>query len=166
MTPQTAIALGTPGDSKEPAGGVLSRLAAAAGRAPPTVLLLLSIISIQLGSALATVFFSSLGPAGTAFISTAFSAAVLSLMRPRPKLDRRIVTHSLFLLLFGVAIAGVILFYFIALQVIPLGIASTVAFLGPLVLAIATSRRLVDFLCIGLRTVGPAAPDARDRHQP
>lgn len=154
MTSQTAIALGTSGDGNESNGTPASRLGAALGRTPPTVLMLLSILSIQLGSALATVFFSSLGPAGTAFVSTAFSAAVLNLMRPRPKLDRRIIRHSLFLLLFGVAIAGVILFYFIALQYIPLGIASTVAFLGPLVLAIATSRRLVDFLWIGLALLG------------
>ncbi|MFO0993503.1 MAG: EamA family transporter [Hyphomicrobiales bacterium] len=154
MAPQTVIALGTSGDGKEPEGVALSRLSAALGRTPPTVLLLLSIISIQLGSALATVFFSSLGPAGTAFVSTAFSAAVLTLMRPRPKLDKRVIEHSLFLALFGVAIAGVILFYFIALQSIPLGIASTVAFLGPLVLAIATSRKLTDFLWIGLALLG------------
>lgn len=154
MTPQIVIALGTSGDGKEPDASGLSLLGAALGRTPPTVLMLLSIISIQLGSALATVFFTSLGPAGTAFVSTAFSAAVLSLMRPRPKLDRGIIEHSLFLLLFGLAIAGVILFYFIALQYIPLGIASTVAFLGPLVLAIATSRRLMDFLCIGLALLG------------
>jgi len=154
MTPQTAIALGTSGDGNEPQGTALSRLGAALGRTPPTVLMLLSILSIQLGSALATVFFSSLGPAGTAFVSTAFSAAVLTLMRPRPPLDSRIRDHSLFLLLFGVAIAGVILFYFIALQYIPLGIASTVAFLGPLMLAIATSRKLMDFLWIGLALLG------------
>jgi len=154
MTPQTAIALGTPGGGNDPAAGALSRLAAAAGRTPPTVLMLLSILSIQLGSALATVFFSTLGPAGTAFVSTVFSAIVLSLLRPRPTLDRRIIAHALFLLLFGVSVAGVILFYFIALQYIPLGIASTVAFLGPLVLAIATSRKLVDFLCIGLALLG------------
>jgi len=154
MTPQTAIALGTPNGGNGPAGGALSRLAAAAGRTPPTVLMLLSILSIQLGSALATVFFSTLGPAGTAFVSTLFSAAILSLLRPRPKLDKRIVAHSLFLLLFGVSLAGVILFYFIALQYIPLGIASTVAFLGPLVLAIATSRKLADFLWIGLALLG------------
>lgn len=154
MTPRSVIALGTSGDGNEPQGTALSRLGAALGRTPPTVLMLLSIISIQLGSALATVFFSSLGPAGTAFVSTAFSAAVLSLMRPRPKLDGRVVAHSIFLLLFGVAIAGVLLFYFIALQYIPLGIASTVAFLGPLVLAIATSRKLMDFLWIGLALLG------------
>jgi len=154
MTPQTAIALGTPGNGKDPAEGALSRLASAAGRTPPAVLLLLSIISVQLGSALATVFFSSLGPSGTAFVSTLFSAAVLSLMRPRPKLDRRIFAHAPFLLLFGVAISGVVLCYFLAIQRIPLGIASTIAFLGPLVLAIATSRKLMDFLWIGLALLG------------
>ncbi|MBL8906863.1 MAG: EamA family transporter [Rhizobiales bacterium] len=154
MTPQTAIALGTSGDGNEPEASGLSRLGAALGRTPPTVLMLLSILSIQLGSALATVFFSSLGPAGTAFVSTAFSAAVLTLMRPRPPLDRRIIEYSRFLLLFGITVAALILCYFVALQYIPLGIASTVAFLGPLILAIATSRKLMDFLWIGLALLG------------
>ncbi len=79
---------------------------------------------------------------------------MLSLVRPRPKLDKRIVAHAPFLLLFGIAIGAVMLCYFLAIQHIPLGIASTIAFLGPLVLAIATSRKLTDFLWIGLALLG------------
>jgi len=153
MTPQAAIALGTPGDN-QPRLAALSRLGAAAGRTPPAILLILSILSVQLGSALATVFFSGLGPAGTAFVSTLFSAMVLTVLKPRPTLNTRIAKHALFLLLFGVAIAMVILCYFLALQYIPLGIASTIAFLGPLVLAIATSRKVMDFAWIALALVG------------
>jgi len=57
-----------PGPSASPRhpGVSASGLARAFGRLPPTALLLLSILSVQLGSALATVLFSGLGPAGTA----------------------------------------------------------------------------------------------------
>jgi threonine/homoserine efflux transporter RhtA len=67
------------GDRRPVGGG----LAHALGRLPPTTLLLLSLVAVQLGSPLATVLFSSLGPAGTAFPSTGFSVGVLTaLARP------------------------------------------------------------------------------------
>src|SRR5215468_3543023 len=62
-----------------------ARIARTFGRLPPTALLLPAMLGVQFGSALATVLFSSLGPAGTAFASTIFSAAVLTVFaRPRP----------------------------------------------------------------------------------
>src|SRR3954468_11011157 len=50
------------------------------GRVPPTVLLLLAIIFVQLGAALATVLFSTIGATGTAFASTFFSAAAVTML--------------------------------------------------------------------------------------
>ncbi len=63
-------------------------LAQAFGRVPPTALLLLSILSIQLSSALATTLFADLGPSGTVFLSAAFAALLLAVFS-RPKIDRR-----------------------------------------------------------------------------
>jgi inner membrane transporter RhtA len=131
------------------------------GRVPPTLLILLSILSVQLGSALATVLFSSLGPAGTALLSAGFSATMLSLAIwlqdgkriPRPQ-DWTLRRHGLLVLTFGIVLAGMLLPFFLALQYIPLGIASTIAFLGPLVLAVLTSRRLLHFLWIGIAVIG------------
>lgn len=135
------------------------------GRVPPTLLILLSILSVQLGSALATVLFSSLGPAGTALLSTGFSATMLSLaiwlqagrqlaMPPDSALRWTLRRHGLLILFFGIVLAGMLLPFFLALQYIPLGIASTIAFLGPLVLAVLTSRRLLHFLWIGIAVIG------------
>ena len=129
------------------------RVAQAFGRLPPTALLLVSLLAVQLGSALATVLFSSLGPAGTAFASTAFSAVVLTVLA-RPKLDRRLREHAVLILLFGLADACMVLPFFLALQSIPLGIASAVTFLGPLGLAVATARRPLHFLWIGIAALG------------
>jgi inner membrane transporter RhtA len=63
-------------------------LGAALGRLPPSALLLLAVLSIQLSSAIATFLFSSLGPAGTALLATVFSAAALTLASP-PRIDSR-----------------------------------------------------------------------------
>lgn len=153
MTPQAAIALSVAPDPEGGSAQLGPRLAAAFRSIPPTALLLLSILSVQLSSALATVLFASLGPAGTAFTSTLFSALVLSLLS-RPKLDRRILDHGLFILLFGVVDACMLLPFFWALQRLPLGIVSTIAFLGPLGVSLATSRRPSHFLWIGLAFLG------------
>lgn len=130
-----------------------ARVAGALGRLPPTPLLLLSILSVQLGSALATALFSSLGPAGTTFASTGFSALVLSLIW-RPTIDRRLLSHGGLILLFGLVDSCMALPFFFALQRIPLGIVSTIAFLGPLGLTVALSRRLNHFLWIGFAALG------------
>ena len=110
-------------------------------------------LGVQLGSALATVLFSSLGPAGTAFTSTIFSAAVLTALA-RPRLDSRLRKHVLVLLLFGLADAAMVLPFFLALQSVPLGIASAISFLGPLGVAVATSHRPLHFLWNGIGALG------------
>lgn len=129
------------------------RVAQAFGRLPPTALLLLSVLAVQLGSALATALFSNLGPAGTAWATTVFSAAVLTALA-RPRLDGRIRRHAGLLLLFGLADVGMVLPFFVALQYIPLGVASAITFLGPLGLAAATSHRPLHFLWIGIGALG------------
>ena len=120
---------------------------------PPSLLVLLSILSIQISSALATFLFADLGPAGTTACSTLFAALALTLMS-RPRLDGRLRRHALLLLAFGVTETCLALPFFIALQYIPLGIASAISFCGPLGLAIITSRRPIDFLWIAIAVTG------------
>src|SRR5215475_14215476 len=136
MTRSIAASEGMPPDSKYALAAGPARLARAFGQLPPTVLLLLSMLSVQLGSALATTLFSSLGPAGTAWTSTAFSALVLSALAP-PRLDRRLRDHGWLVLLFGLVDAGMALPFFLALQSIQLGIAAAITFVGPLGVAVA-----------------------------
>ncbi len=148
--------------------GIASRAAitaAALGRLPPTALMLLAIVSVQLGAALATVLFSSLGPTGTAFATSLLSAACLTLMAgarhgPRTLFADvamgRLRRHLGLILLFGLVDAAMVLPFFLALERIPLGIASTVTFLGPLALAVAGARRPVHFLWIAIAALGVA----------
>lgn len=130
-------------------------LAQAYGRIPPTALLLLSILSVQLGSALATVLFSSLGPAGTALSSIGLAAVVLTVIGP-PRIDRKLLDRAPLILLFGFTLAAMELPFFLALQYIPLGLAATITFLGPLGLAMAMSRRPIHFLWVGIAGFGIA----------
>ena len=133
-----------------PRGSLASR---ALDRIPPAALLLLAILSIQLSTAFATFLFSSLGPAGTAFLTAVFSAGVLTLLSP-PRIDRRLRDGGVLIALFGLANACMVLPFFLALQHIPLGIASAIAFLGPLGVAVVTSHRLSHFLVIGIAILG------------
>ena len=120
---------------------------------PPSLLVLLSILSIQISSALATFLFADLGPAGITACSTFFAALALTLMS-RPRIDGRLRQHAKLLLAFGLTETCLVLPFFLALQYIPLGIASAVSFCGPLGLAVITSRRPVDFLWIAIAVAG------------
>ena len=132
-----------------------ARAAQLLGRWPPTLLLLLALLAIQLGSALATVLFSGLGPAGTTLASVTFSAAILTVLA-RPAAGGLTRNRILLVLAYGVTTAGMNLPFFLAIERIPLGIATTIAFAGPLGLAAVVSRRLQHFLWIGLACLGIA----------
>jgi inner membrane transporter RhtA len=120
---------------------------------PPPGLLIISIVSIQLGAAVAVNLFPVLGPVATVFLRLGFSA-VLLLVATRRTLDRRAGRHWTALLLFGVVLGLMNLSFYGAISRIPLGIAVAIEFVGPLGVAIATSRRPLDFAWIALAALG------------
>jgi inner membrane transporter RhtA len=112
------------------------------GAIPPPALVLLGIVSVQLGSAVAKHLFSEAGSFGTVALRLFFAAAVLLLLwRPSLKVNRR--TWAV-VVSYGVILGLMNLCFYLALARIPLGIAVTVEFLGPLAVAIAGSRRWLD----------------------
>lgn len=114
-------------------------------RVPAPLLVLTAIVSVQVGSAVATTLFDALGAAGTTLLRLGL-AALLLLVVLRPRLrtwDRRAWRAAALL---GAAMAGMNLVFYLALQTVPLGIAVTVEFVGPLLLALSQTRRLVDGL--------------------
>jgi inner membrane transporter RhtA len=132
------------------AGGGLSRfsLTTLAGRTmgaiPPPAQVLVGILSIQVGAAVAKQLFGVVGSAGAVALRLFFAAAVLLLVwRPSLRLSRR--TWAV-VLGYGVVLGGMNLCFYIAIGTIPLGIAVTIEFLGPLAVALAGSRKLMDGL--------------------
>ncbi len=125
----------------------------AAGSVPPTGLVLAAIASTQFGAAIAKGLFDEVGPAGIVFLRVAFAALVLLLLwRPRLGGIRR--ENLGVVLLFGIALGGMNLSFYSALDRIPLGITVTLEFVGPLGVAVAGSRRALDVLWVVLAGLG------------
>jgi inner membrane transporter RhtA len=128
---------------------------AAVGRLPAPFLIISAAFSVQSGAALATTLFEELGALGTVFLRTLFAAVVLVLLSVRP-LRRGGFGPFRWVLGLGVSLACVNSLFYLAIDRIPLGVAVTVEFLGPLAVAVAGSRRRVDFLWILLAGAGVA----------
>src|SRR3954466_6599700 len=95
-----------------------------------------AVASVQIGAAIATTLFDQLGPAGTVLLRTGFAAVVLVLLW-RPRLRGRWPVGVRDAILFGLALAGMNLSFYGALDRIPLGIAVTLEFTGPFLVAVA-----------------------------
>jgi inner membrane transporter RhtA len=118
-------------------------------------LVLGGIVSVQCGAAAATTLFDELGPQGAVLLRTLFAALAL-LAIWRPGLRGYSAAQWRLMLLFGLSLAAMNLTFYAALDRIPLGIAVTIEFVGPLGVAVAGSRRGRDLLWVGLAAAGIA----------
>jgi inner membrane transporter RhtA len=116
-------------------------------------LVLAAILSVQVGSAVATELFDDLGPTGTVFYRLLFAALVLVAVW-RPGVAGLRGEPLALVVAFGLCLAGMNLCFYLALDRIPLGIAVTFEFVGPLAVALAGSRRRLDLLWVGLAAAG------------
>ena len=132
---------------------IAARLSDGSRSVPPTALVMLSIISVQLGAAIAKTLFDSLGPGGTVFVRIAFASLVL-LVLVRPKLGGHERNAYFVAGLFGLALALMNFSIYLAIDRIPLGVAVTLEFVGPLGVAVAGSRRVIDVLWVVLAAAG------------
>jgi inner membrane transporter RhtA len=119
---------------------------AVAGFAPRLVgpgYIVASCASLQTAAALATTVFATFGPAGTGALR--FLAAALILMAVvRPRLRDRSTTFWWTVTALGATTAATNFFLYEAIARIPLGTAGTLVFLGPLTLALLSTRRRLD----------------------
>ena len=139
--PVSATGAGDPSSARP---GLLALTGRTLGAIPPTFQVLLGIVSVQVGAASAKQLFAEAGAAGTVALRLFFAAVVLMLIwRPTLRLDRRAVPV---VLTYGVVLGVMNLCFYQSIARIPLGIAVTVEFLGPLGVALAGSRRLLDGL--------------------
>ena len=119
-------------------------------------------LSIQGGAALAKSLFGAVGPGGTSALRIGFGALILlAVWRPRLRAYTRL-QHST-ALLFGLTLGLMNLSFYAAIARIPLGLAVTLEFVGPLAVAVASSRRAGDFAwallaAIGILLISPLNP--------
>jgi inner membrane transporter RhtA len=120
---------------------------------PATLMVLGSCSSLQVGAALATHLFPAAGAPGATLLRLGLAAAVLlAVSRPHVKTWTREQWRAV--LLFAVTLAGMNGFFYAAIARIPLGVAVTIEFLGPLALSVVLSRRARDLGWVLLALLG------------
>jgi len=127
--------------------------AAVSGRPAAVAMVLAAAGSLQVGAAFAVTLFDDLGPGGAAFLRLLLAAVVLlALWRPRVRghsmADLRIAAA------FGLALGLMNWSIYEAMDRIPLGVAVTIEFWGPLAVAVVGSRRALDLLWVALAALG------------
>jgi inner membrane transporter RhtA len=130
---------------------------------PPTALVVTGIFSVQFGAGLAARLFSQIAPAAVTGLRLWMSAAVMAVIGARPLgsalsglARRRAWRDAAVVAAFGVVLAVMNFSIYQSFARIPLGISVTVEFLGPLGVAVASSRRLLDVAWVGLAGTGVA----------
>jgi inner membrane transporter RhtA len=114
---------------------------------------IVGIASTQTGGAIAKTLFDELGPAATAFLRVALAAVLLAVLW-RPTVRGHGRRDLALAAAFGLALCAMNLSFYEAIDRIPLGIAVTIEFAGPLGVAIALSRRAVDAVWVVLAAAG------------
>jgi inner membrane transporter RhtA len=121
----------------------------------PLLAVLGSILSVQIGATIAKELFPALGAAVTATVRIGLSALILlAVNRPGLKTLTRVQWKAV--IPYGLCLGAMNLIYYLALSRIPLGIAVTLEFMGPLLLVVFSSKRLIEFLWVLLAAGGIA----------
>lgn len=114
-----------------------------------------SIVSLTVGTSYGKQLFPVIGAGGTAAYRVVFAAVIL-LAVWRPWRQRIARTDLIAVTIYGVTLGLMNFVFYQAIARLPLGVAIAIEFTGPLVVAVVSSRRLVDFVWIALTLVGLA----------
>ena len=125
------------------------------GALPPVPSVLLAVLSVQGGAAIAKGLFPVVGAAGASGLRIGLSAVML-LLAVRPPLRQLTVAQWRAVVPYGVALGAMNFLFYLALARIPLGLAVTLEFVGPLLVALAGSRRVSDLVWVLLAGAGIA----------
>ena len=120
---------------------------------PPLPAVLLAMVSVQSGAALATGMFPALGPIGAVALRIVLSAAILFAIF-RPTLRSLNFSQWRVVVPFGIALGTMNMTFYLAIARIPLGLAVALEFTGPLSVAVLGSKRAIDFLWVLLAAAG------------
>ena len=122
----------------------------------PVAMLMVAMVFFQVGAAMAKGLFPVAGAAGTAALRLSFAALML-LAVWRPWRLRISLREARTIIAYGVSLGAMNLFFYLSLRSIPLGLAVALEFTGPLALAMAASRRPIDFAWISVAALGLCA---------
>jgi len=120
---------------------------------PPVPAVLLAIISVQCGAAIAKSLFPVIGAIGTTSIRIGISA-ILLLFAYRPNLFQITPKQWKLVVPYGLSLGAMNLIFYLAIERIPIALAVTLEFIGPLLVAIIGSRRLIDYCWVLLAATG------------
>ncbi|HUZ34792.1 MAG TPA: EamA family transporter [Streptosporangiaceae bacterium] len=130
---------------------------------PPSVLVLTGVVSVQVGAGVAVRLFTQIPPAAVTGLRLWTAAVLMAVAGARGLraglsgvIQRRSWRDAAVVAGFGLTLAVMNYSIYQAFARIPLGIAVTIEFLGPLGVAVAASRRLLDLLWVGLAAAGAA----------
>jgi inner membrane transporter RhtA len=122
----------------------------------PVGVLIVAMVSFQLGATVAKQLMPAVGASGAAAMRLALAALILlAVWRPwrvRPSRGELRV-----IIVYGLAMGWMNFFFYLSLRTLPLGISVALEFAGPLAVAMLASRRPIDFLWIVLAALGLVA---------
>jgi inner membrane transporter RhtA len=121
----------------------------------PVWLVVVSIVSVQVGAASAKSLFALTAPVSIAWLRMAVAAAIFWAIA-RPRLRGRTWSQWRVVIGYGIALATMNFAIYMSFSRIPIGLAVTIEFLGPLGVALAGSRRVRDLAWVGLAGIGVA----------
>ena len=124
-------------------------------RLSPVWLVLAGILSVQFGAAISKGLFDEIPPIGMVFLRLVTSSLILLLLA-RPRLGGRTLLDWRPVLALGFALGAMNWAFYESIARIPLGVAVTIEFVGPLSVAAFGSRRPRDLVWVGLAAIGIA----------
>ena len=150
----------TSGPAAQPAESASAGLI---GRLPPVALVGVGMVSVQVGAGLAARLFSQLPAAGVTGLRLWSSALIMAIIGGKglaaaaaDLVRRRSWRDAAVAVAFGVTLGVMNFSIYQSFARIPLGVAVTIEFLGPLAVAVSTSRRLVDIAWVVMAAAGIA----------
>lgn len=124
-------------------------------RSWPVFLIFISMISVQGSASMAKYLFPVLGPEGMTAWRLVFSSILLvAIFKPWRKPLTKLALK--YIVLYGVAMGCMNLCFYNAIARIPLGVAVAIELTGPIMVAMCSSRRLADFIWLGIAVTGLA----------
>lgn len=119
----------------------------------PYAALIGAIVTLCVGTSLAKGLFPIVGAQGTSAYRVGFAALILMLVwrpwnHPISRADLGRVA------LYGAVMGVLNLSFYMAIRTVPLGVAVAIEFIGPLAVSVASSRKLIHFVWIGLAVLG------------